>query len=91
MVTEPELIRSVTAVYPAAATAAGLEGEVLLSGVVGIDGKVSGVTVERSTHPLFVAAARNAWLQYQYKPARRNGRPEPAPIRKSFKFVLQSH
>lgn len=91
VVTEPEVIRKVTAAYPAAATAAGLEGEVLLAGVVGVDGKVSNVTVVRSTHPLFAAAARKAWLQYQYKPARRNGRPEPAPVQKSFKFVLRSH
>ena len=91
VVTEPEVIRSVMPVYPAAATAAGLEGEVLLAGVVGIDGKVSHVTVERSAHPLLDAAARKAWLQYQYTPARRNGKPEPAPVRKSFKFVLQSH
>ena len=91
VVTEPEVIRKVTAAYPAAATAAGLEGEVLLAGVVGVDGKVSNVTVVRSAHPLLDKAARLAWLQFQYKPARRNGRPEPAPVQKSFKFVLQSH
>jgi len=91
VVTEPEVIRSVTPLYPAAATAAGLEGEVLLAGVVGIDGKVSGVTVERSTHALFAEAAKKAWLQYQYKPARRNGIPAPARVRLPFKFVLQSH
>jgi len=59
--------------------------------VVGIDGKVSGVTVERSTHALFAEAAKKAWLQYQYKPARRNGIPAPARVRLPFKFVLQSH
>jgi TonB family protein len=91
VVTEPEVVRKVTAVYPAAATAAELEGDVLLAGVVGIDGKVSNITVERSAHPLLDAAARKAWLQFQYKPARRNGIPEPARVRQPFKFLLGSH
>jgi protein TonB len=91
VVTQPEVIRRVTAAYPAAATAAELEGEVLLAGVVGVDGKVSNVTVERSAHPLLDAAARKAWLQFQYKPARRNGIPEPARVLQAFKFLLRSH
>ena len=91
VVTEPEVIREVKPLYPSTAVAAGLEGEVLLSGVVGVDGKVSNVTVERSAHSLLDAAARKAWLQYQYKPARRNGIPVPVRVRQPFQFLLRSH
>lgn len=87
--TAPEIVRDVKPPYPAAAAAADLQGDVVLAGVVGIDGKVTHVTVERSVHPLLDEAARKAWLQCQYKPARRNGIPEPARLRRTFTFQLQ--
>ena len=85
----PELIRKVNPVYPAAAVSAELEGNVTLAGVIGIDGKVSNITVLKSTHPLLNEAARKAWLQYEYKPGRRNGVPEPTPYHRTFTFKLQ--
>ena len=85
----PELIRKVNPVYPAAAVSAELEGNVTLAGVIGIDGKVSNIRVLQSTHPLLNEAARKAWLQYEYKPGRRNGVPEPTPYHRTFTFKLQ--
>jgi TonB family protein len=89
VVIAPEVIRKVKPVYPPAAVSAGLEGDVTLEGVVGIDGKVSNITVVRSSHPLLTEAARKAWLQYEYKPGRRNGVAEPTPHREPFTFILQ--
>jgi serine/threonine-protein kinase len=88
--TTPQIIREVKAVYPQAAVAADLQGEVVLEGVVGVDGRVREIAVKRSTHSLFNEAARKAWLQYEYEPARRNGTPEPARILSPlFEFKLR--
>jgi len=87
--TDVQLIREVKPAYPQAAVAAELEGEVTLEGVVGVDGRIREVTVVRSVHPLLDAAARKAWQQHEYRPARRNGRPEPVKIQKKFQFILK--
>jgi protein TonB len=86
---EPEPISKVALEYPQAAKAAELEGTVVLVGVVGVDGRVSNISVERSVHKLLDDAARKTWLQYRYKPAHRNGVPEPFPLRREFQFVLK--
>ena len=89
VVTEPELIRKVEPAYPPAAIAADLQGTVILRGVIGVDGKVSDITVVRLVHPLLDAAARKALAAYEYKPARRNGIPIPWPIRLEVPFRLK--
>jgi TonB family protein len=86
---EPEPISKFGLEYPQAAKAAELEGTVVLVGVVGVDGRVSNISVERSVHKLLDDAARKTWLQYRYKPAHRNGVPEPRPLRMEFQFVLK--
>ena len=86
VVTEPELIGKVTPAYPQVAIAADVQGDVTLEGLVGMDGKVRDITVVRSAHSLLDAAARKAWGQSQYTPARRNGRPEPRRLRITFTF-----
>ena len=84
--TEPELIREVKPPYPQAALVADVQGDVILEGLVGVDGKVRDITIVRSAHRTLDAAARKAWSEFQYKPARRNGTPEPYPLRKTFRF-----
>jgi TonB family protein len=74
--------------YPAAAKAAGLEGEVILEAEVGADGKVRSVTVTQPINRLLAEAARKAVLQYEYEPRRRNGVPEPATVRITVSFKL---
>jgi len=86
---DPRAIREVKPVYPPAAVSAELEGHVILEGVIGIDGKVSHITVVRFTHSLFIEPARNAWLQYAYTPGGRNGVPEPRVRRQTFTFKLR--
>jgi eukaryotic-like serine/threonine-protein kinase len=84
--TEPEIIRKVDPAYPQAALVADVQGDVILEGLVGVDGRVSEITVVRSAHRTLAAAARKAWSEFQYKPARRNGTPEPYRLRKTFRF-----
>lgn len=87
---EPKVIHEVIPVYPPAARAAGLEGDVVLAGVVGVDGRVSNISVVRSEYKLLTDAARKAWLQFRYRPAQRNGIPEPAPLQRTFRFEMKS-
>ena len=89
VVIAPQLIREVKPVYPPALLAAGLEGDVILDGVIGTDGKVSNITVVRSTHTLFSEAAIKAWLECEFTPARRNGVPKPTPKRQPFTFKIR--
>ena len=86
VVTEPEIIRKVNPTYPQAAVAADLQGNVILEGLIGVDGKVRDITVVRSAHGLLDAAARKAWGEFQYKPARRNGTAETRRVRQTFVF-----
>jgi len=86
--TGPVRIRTVSPKYPPAARAAQFEGDVLLEAVVSAEGKVTGVTIVRSVHPLLDDAARAAVLQYEYAPARRNGVPESAAVRLTVSFRM---
>lgn len=60
--------------YPALARQICLEGIVRLHAVIGIDGSVRRLVVE-SGHPLLAGAAREAVLQWRYRPTRLNGEP----------------
>jgi serine/threonine-protein kinase len=84
--TVPVVIRRVDPVYPQVAVAAELKGDVVLEGLVDVDGKVRDITVVRSAHRSLEGAARKAWSQYLYKPALRNGTPEPQRVRAVITF-----
>jgi TonB family protein len=71
--TPANAVFEVTPVYPRAAEALEVEGEVVLSGVIGVDGRVHDIKVVRSVHKALINAARDAWSKYRYKPAQRNG------------------
>jgi TonB family protein len=86
VVTVPELIRRGRLAYPPVALAGELQGEVILEGLIGVDGKVSDIIVVRSVHPLLDMAARKAWSESLYKPALRNGTPESHRWRITFRF-----
>lgn len=68
------LIHRVEPRYPALARQMRLEGMVRLHAIIGIDGAVRDLEVE-SGHPLLVNAAREAVLQWRYRPTRLNGEP----------------
>jgi len=89
VVSEPEVSRRVTPAYPPAALAAELQGTVVLSGVIGTDGKVRDIKVVQSVHPLLDRAASKALAEYEFKPARRNGIPIPWPYRLKMPFALK--
>jgi protein TonB len=73
-VEEALLVHRVEPRYPTLARQIRLEGTVRLHAVIGVDGSVRELEVE-SGHPLLARAAREAVLQWRYRPTRLNGEP----------------
>jgi protein TonB len=69
---KPEVLLGVDPVYPDSARAAGIEGLVVLRGLVGIDSLVE-VIVEIKSVPALDQAAIDALRQYRFKPAEYHG------------------
>lgn len=75
--------------YPSEARSKGLEGLVILKGVVEVDGRVTNLKVMKGEEP-FVTAAMQAVRAWRFKPARVEG--QPAAVYRIFKvpFRLKS-
>lgn len=84
----PQLLTMVEPIYPAAAKAAQVEGDVLLSIKVGEDGKVKTVRVLQG-NPLLTASAAAAVQQWRYAPHLQDGNPEDTDLNVRVKFRLQ--
>jgi TonB family protein len=61
--------------YPEVARRSGLEGKVMLRVLIGTDGSVDSVVVERSDYDVFKKAAVDAMQRAKYSPAVQNGTP----------------
>jgi protein TonB len=72
--------------YPQIAKQSGAQGEVVLTAMVGLDGKVKDVKVV-SGNPLLRNAAIVAVKQWIYRPTLLNGKPIEAETRVSLNFV----
>ncbi len=68
------LERQVQPVYPAIARAARVEGDVVLSAIIGRDGAVQQLHLQ-SGHPMLTQAALDAVRQWRYRPYRLNNEP----------------
>jgi TonB family protein len=89
-VVAPKLLRSVGAAYTPEAMKAGIEGSILLQGVVGSDGAVRDVQVLRSldANGLDEAAAR-AFRQWRFRPGTRLGNEVPVIVTAQMAFTLK--
>lgn len=75
--------------YPRVAKEEGIEGVVYVAFVVGTDGNVSRVSIEKSVHPLLDnEAKRVASIIPKWKPAKMNGRSVPFLYRLPIRFRL---
>ncbi len=81
------LIRSVQPVYPALARSARIEGTVEFTAVIGKNGSIEDLQLVRG-HPLLVNAAKQAVLQWKYRPTLLNGQPVEVLTDITVKFVL---
>lgn len=68
------LIQQVKPIYPPLARQAGVQGEVILQAVIGKDGRIEDLRVI-SGNPLLVKAARDAVIQWRYRPFLLDGEP----------------
>ena len=71
-VAEANLIRRVQPLYPPLAKSARVSGTVEFSAVISKEGNIENLQLVRG-HPLLVNAAREAVLQWKYKPTMLNG------------------
>jgi len=73
-VREPKLVYRVDPRYPDIAARAGISGVVILTGVIGVDGRIRELSVV-SGNPLLAPAALAAVRQWLYQPTLLNGDP----------------
>ena len=66
-----------------------MEGDVVLRGLVGVDGTVTNITVVEAAHDVLNKAAIEAFSRFRYQPATRNGTPVPSEIRVTVSFALK--
>jgi len=83
-----QLITRVLPEYPAAAKQMGAQGIVEFSALIGKDGRVLDLTAV-SGHPLLVQAAKDAVMQWVYKPTLLNGEPVEVKTTIDVNFTLQ--
>ncbi len=88
----PLLLKQVQPEYPAIAKVAGVEGVVMFQATVTKKGQVDKKSVRlmsHDVHPVLVKAARDAFVQWQYKPVLSNGEPIPVPVLVEINFTLR--
>jgi len=77
----PVLIKQVAPVYPEAAKKAGLQGTVVVEGIVNTDGSMINLVIRSSSGlPLLDSAALFTVSQYRFTPGRQKGRAIPVII-----------
>jgi len=72
-VAAPIALKKVDPRYPAAARQTGIEGTVLLYGIIRADGSVENVQVVRGLHALLDESAVDAFQRWRFQPAQKNG------------------
>jgi TonB family protein len=87
----PVAVKEVAPQYTEAAKREKVEGEVQLSAVVGVDGKVTKVRVTKSLDTKFGLdqAAVDAASKWTFKPSEKNGKPVPVRIEMMLDFKLK--
>jgi protein TonB len=73
-VMEANLIRRVQPIYPPLAKSARVQGTVEFTATISKEGNIENLQLVRG-HPLLVNAARDAVLQWKYRPTLLNGQP----------------
>ena len=81
------LERQVQPPYPRMAIAARIEGEVVLTAIIGRDGTVQQLRV-LSGHPMLTTAALDAVRQWHYRPYRLNNEPVEVETQITVRFRL---
>jgi TonB family protein len=83
--------RNLSPQYPETERSAGRQGMVVLSFIVGLDGKIdlNSVKIVYSRSPEFFMSVRHALPTYRFDPAIVNGTPVPMRVMMPFSFLLR--
>jgi TonB family protein len=86
----PQRVSSPPIEYPKLLQQAGIEGKVVVTAIVGVDGDVEAGSVEilSSTHEAFDASARNLVARSRFVPGKVDGRPVRVRIELPIQFSL---
>lgn len=84
----PKVVKRTRPVYPEGLRRSGMTGEVHVSIIVSLEGRVRSAEVVRSSHPGFDEAALDAITQWTFKPGMRNGVPVNTRIQTSIVFRI---
>ena len=87
-VTAPVPIKSPDPKYSSKARKAGLEGLVVLSAVIGVDGMPQNIEVKQSLGMGLDEEAIKAVKHWRFKPALKNGKPVAVPLNVKVAFHL---
>ena len=85
----PELVMSPMPAYPMFALDAGIQGTVLLHALVDRDGRVEAVEVLEPVTAL-TESAKHGVMQWEFKPAMKDGQPVEAWVRVPITFNLDA-
>ena len=88
-VKQAKLIHKVEPVYPPLAKQNRIQGNVVLEGIIGLNGKIHNIKVV-SGHPLLTQSAIDAVKQWIYEPATLNNEPIEVKTTITVKFVLKN-
>jgi TonB family protein len=86
----PVLLREKRVPYPPAAKSQGVSGDVIAELVIGANGKVLQAKILNSAHPLLAEAAQGAFREFEFKPARMDGRAIGVRIRYRYRFMIEN-
>lgn len=85
-----QLLREVKPVYPEQLQKQNQQGNVLLMGRIDVSGKVQDIRPLAASNELFVGPSVAAVKNWQFRPARRNGKPVDIAVNIGIRFRLQN-
>ena len=87
---EPAPIKPIESLveYPETAKRSGLEGKVIVAALIGKDGSVEKVVVQKADYDIFKQPAIDAMMKARFTPARQNGNPVRVWLSKTITFKL---
>ena len=85
----PRAVAHRNPVYPASLRGSGTAGQVLLEGIIDIDGSVRDLRVVEAAHPDFADSALDAVGEWRFLPTRLNGEPVETNMRVSLYYTVK--
>jgi TonB family protein len=86
--TKPAILTKVLPTYPVSCMQAGVEGRVVVEGLINARGEIIGVNAVKAPDPELANAAVAAVSQWKFAPATKDGTPTDAVVRIPVEFKL---